>query len=255
MRSRPRSQGPGPFYPPVPTYDDAVAGGVIATNAAGAATFKYGSTRDWVHAITVVLANGQVLDLERGQTTAHPDGYFELVHGTHVTRITVPDYRMPDVAKRSAGYFSTPNMDLIDLFIGSEGTLGIVTESSFAVMPGPPGVHATRGVSTSPRSNTSTDGVWKFCGRTAPTAHTRCRSQPTQPWPCWHRSSCQRALSPRPKRPLPNRRRTERGSAGYSTRPTVPAGRPGRTPRPDRDCTARELTASDPVPGHSRGGT
>lgn len=131
----------GAFYPPVPTYDGAVAGGVIATNAAGPATFKYGSTRDWVRAITVVLADGQVIDLERGQATAHPEGYFELVRGDHeshrdhTTRVPVPGYHMPDVAKRSAGYFADPAMDLIDLFIGSEGTLGIVTEASFTVMP------------------------------------------------------------------------------------------------------------------------
>ena len=128
----------GAFYPPVPTYDGAVAGGVIATNAAGAATFKYGSTREWVRAITVVLADGSVLDLERGQATAHSNGYFELVHGDHTTRIPVPSYHMPDVAKRSVGYFASPDMDLIDLFIGSEGTLGIVTEASFVVMPSRP---------------------------------------------------------------------------------------------------------------------
>ena len=120
---------------PVPTYDGAVAGGVIATNAAGAATFEYGSTREWVRAITVVLADGSVLDLERGRTTAHSDGYFELVRGNHTTRIPVPSYHMPDVAKRAVGYFASPDMDLIDLFVGSEGTLGIVTEASFIVMP------------------------------------------------------------------------------------------------------------------------
>ena len=47
----------GKRYPPVPTFTGAFAGGVIATNAAGAATFKYGTTRDWVRALTVVLAN------------------------------------------------------------------------------------------------------------------------------------------------------------------------------------------------------
>src|SRR5436190_6380850 len=42
---------------------------------------------------------------------------------------------MPDVPKVSAGYFAAPGMDLIDLFIGSEGTLGIITEVTFRVMP------------------------------------------------------------------------------------------------------------------------
>jgi D-lactate dehydrogenase (cytochrome) len=120
----------GRYYPPFPTYTGAFAGGVVATNASGAATFKYGSTRDWVEGLTVTLASGDVLDLERGQTRAHPDGYFEIEQ----TRIPVPTYRMPDVAKRSAGYFAAPEMDLIDLFVGSEGTLGVVTEITFRVL-------------------------------------------------------------------------------------------------------------------------
>jgi D-lactate dehydrogenase (cytochrome) len=128
----------GLFYPPVPTYDGAFVGGTIATNAAGPATFKYGSARRWVDALTIVLADGSILDLHRGDRTASPDGWLELpsASGTPV-RIPVPTYVMPDVAKLSAGYFARPGMDLIDLFIGSEGTLGFITDATLRVVPLP----------------------------------------------------------------------------------------------------------------------
>ena len=44
---------------------------------------------------------------------------------------------MPDVPKRSAGYFIAPGMDLIDLFIGSEGTLGVIADVTFRTAPLP----------------------------------------------------------------------------------------------------------------------
>ncbi len=122
------------YYPPVPSYDGATVGGVISTNAAGPATFKYGATRSWVQALTVVLVSGEVLDLERGQCIAHPDGYFEIDEGSRLYRLPVPSYKMPQVPKCSAGYYSAPHMDLIDLFIGSEGTLGVITEATLHVV-------------------------------------------------------------------------------------------------------------------------
>jgi D-lactate dehydrogenase (cytochrome) len=125
----------GRYYPPAPTFTGAFVGGTIATNAAGAATFKYGTTRDWVRAITVILPSGDVLDVERGQTRAHPDGYFVLERANGAVRVPVPQYRMPATAKLSAGYFAASGMDLIDLFIGSEGTLGFITEATLAVVP------------------------------------------------------------------------------------------------------------------------
>jgi D-lactate dehydrogenase (cytochrome) len=125
----------GCWYPPAPTFLGATVGGVVSTNAAGAATFKYGSTRGWVEAITVVLASGDVLDLARGQIVASPAGTFEVATGSATIRIDVPRYTMPAVAKLSAGYFAAPGMDLIDLFIGAEGTLGVIVDATLRVRP------------------------------------------------------------------------------------------------------------------------
>ncbi len=127
----------GAWFPPAPTFTGACAGGIVATNAAGAATFKYGSTRQWGDAITVVLADGTVIDLRRG---THKARGHELELETRRGRVVIPlpTYEMPRVVKRSAGYHAAPDMDAIDLFIGSEGTLGIITQITFrTVSPAP----------------------------------------------------------------------------------------------------------------------
>jgi D-lactate dehydrogenase (cytochrome) len=125
----------GLYYPPIPTYDGAFVGGTLSTNAAGAATFKHGSTRRWVAAATIVLANGDVIDVVRGENRAGAAGAFEIeATGGDVLRVPVPRYTMPDVAKLSAGYYARPDMDLIDLFIGAEGTLGVVIEATLKVV-------------------------------------------------------------------------------------------------------------------------
>lgn len=130
----------GRWYPPTPTYMGAFLGGVIATNAAGAATFKYGTTRRWIDGLTVVLPCGHVLDLARGEVRADPNRGFEIAcaHGTR--RFRPPSYQMPHVPKCSAGYFAAPDMDLIDLFIGAEGTLGVIVEATIRVAPALPRV-------------------------------------------------------------------------------------------------------------------
>ena len=126
------------YYPPVPTFEGAFVGGTIATNAAGAATFKYGATRAWVDGLTVVLATGDILDINRGETMASADGLFEIaVPSRGTVTVPVPTYTMPAVAKLSAGFFARPGMDLIDLFIGSEGTLGVITRATLRVVPRP----------------------------------------------------------------------------------------------------------------------
>jgi D-lactate dehydrogenase (cytochrome) len=127
----------GLYYPPVPTFEGAFVGGTIATNAAGAATYKYGTTRRWVEALTVVLANGDVLDLKRGAALCEGSFEVEYTNG-RIVRVTLPHYEMPSVPKSSAGYFAHAGpYDPIDLFVGAEGTLGIIVSATLRVVEKP----------------------------------------------------------------------------------------------------------------------
>ncbi|OGU94051.1 MAG: hypothetical protein A2475_07760 [Ignavibacteria bacterium RIFOXYC2_FULL_35_21] len=117
----------GLFYPVNPTEKNASIGGNIATNASGSRTFKYGPTRDYVTKLKVILADGEELELNRGETFAI-ENLLEIksINGK-IYNIELLDLKMPEV-KHAAGYYIIPGMDAIDLFIGCEGTLGIVTE-------------------------------------------------------------------------------------------------------------------------------
>ena len=122
------------FYPPDPTEMSASLGGTVATNASGARTYRYGPTRNWIRRIRVMLASGEVLDIPRGRYFASPAGEF-IVHDARNNRtvLHMPDYPVPRT-KSTSGLYSAPNMDLIDLFIGSEGILGIVTTVEVALL-------------------------------------------------------------------------------------------------------------------------
>ena len=115
------------FYPPDPTEVNCSIGGTVSTNASGARSFKYGATREFIHSLKIILPNGNKINIIRGEYfLPENESSFE-INELDIIKFTPPDYPMPEV-KHAAGYFSKPNMDLIDLFIGSEGTLGIVTE-------------------------------------------------------------------------------------------------------------------------------
>ncbi|MEK9628474.1 MAG: FAD-binding oxidoreductase [Nitrospinota bacterium] len=122
----------GWFYPPNPTETNASIGGTLATNASGSRSFKYGVTRDFIYAADLILADGRKALIKRDHKTSEPlcfdDG----------SKIEFPEisYTSPN-CKNTAGYFVQPEMDWLDLFIGSDGTLGIFTRICLKLIPEP----------------------------------------------------------------------------------------------------------------------
>jgi FAD/FMN-containing dehydrogenase len=118
------AQRSGQFYPPDPTETSASVGGTIATNASGSRSFRYGATRRWIERLRVVTADGVAHEFARGEAIDFDPGRIPL----------------PGVTKNTAGYLLRPGMDWVDLFAGSEGTLGVVTEARLRLLPAPPAV-------------------------------------------------------------------------------------------------------------------
>jgi D-lactate dehydrogenase (cytochrome) len=129
------------FYPPDPTERSCFLGGTVATNGSGARTFKYGPTRNYVQRLKIALATGDVIDLRRGELHADAGGRIGiLLPPGRSIEAQLPTYQMPQTRKHASGYYVAPEMDLLDLFIGSEGTLGVITEIEVALLPKPEGL-------------------------------------------------------------------------------------------------------------------
>ena len=109
------------FYAPDPTEWSASLGGTIATNASGSRSFLYGSTRRHLIALTVALMDGSVRTLHAGDKVNFPYASLPL----------------PRCRKHTAGYFLREDVDFLQLFCGSEGTLGVVLEAEVALLPQP----------------------------------------------------------------------------------------------------------------------
>ena len=125
----------GLLYPPDPTETTALIGSTVATNASGARTFHYGPTRDWILGLRVVLPSGEVLSINRGELFADGEMTFTSDSGRQYS-FPLPSYSMPPI-KNAAGLYAQPGMDLVDLFIGSEGILGVVSEATIRLTEQP----------------------------------------------------------------------------------------------------------------------
>ncbi|MCE7743061.1 MAG: FAD-binding oxidoreductase [Candidatus Heimdallarchaeota archaeon] len=128
----------GYIFPIDPTEMTAVVGGAIAANASGGRSFKYGAMRPWVRKMRFVLDSGEVLDITRGQYKAENGVFCIRKEGEEMT-IKIPTYKMPK-AKNAAGLYAEPDMDLIELFIGSEGIFGFISEVDLWLIPKPNGL-------------------------------------------------------------------------------------------------------------------
>lgn len=126
----------GLFYPIDPTETSSLIGGNVATNASGSRSFKYGSTRDFVRRLRIVLPFGDILEIKRGEHF-FKGRKIEIESSIGKLNLELPNYEMPKVEKNAAGYYIKENMDLIDLFIGSEGTLGVFTEIELKLLEKP----------------------------------------------------------------------------------------------------------------------
>jgi D-lactate dehydrogenase (cytochrome) len=124
------------LYPPDPTEDKCFIGGTIATNASGAKTFKYGPTRNYVEELEIITADGDILALKRGIPRAEGYTLKLITESGKEIKLVVPEFQMPHI-KNASGYFCKKNMDAIDLFIGSEGTLGVITKIKLKIIPAP----------------------------------------------------------------------------------------------------------------------
>ena len=138
----------GQFYPPDPTENTSSIGGNVNTNASGSRSFRYGATRESVRALRVVTLDGRIQEYSRGTPVD----------------FAVPSIPLPRSTKHSAGYRLAPGMDFVDLFVGSEGTLGFVTEAELRLLPTPPEILG--GVVFFPSEDAAFDAIERW--RTVP---------------------------------------------------------------------------------------
>lgn len=127
----------GFFFPPNPTEKNSFIGGNIACNSSGSRTFKYGTVREYVLELTVILPWGEEITLARDDNSVVDNVFvIETPSGKRI-HFPLPEIKYPRLKKNSAGYYIRRGMHSLDLFIGSEGTLGTIIEAKLRLLQKP----------------------------------------------------------------------------------------------------------------------
>ena len=87
-----------------------------------------------------MLSDGDMIRLMRGENHAQGRSFSLTTEAGRVIEGRLPGYNQPNV-KTAAGYYVADDMDMIDLFIGMEGTLGVITEIELRLIPRPPAIN------------------------------------------------------------------------------------------------------------------
>ena len=124
------------MFTPDPTETSATIGGMAACNASGARTHGYGPTRGYVESVRVVLADGDVITVHRGEVRACGRRMTLTTESGRVIEAALPTYAMPRT-KNASGYYAADDMDAVDLFVGSDGTLGVLSALELRLLPLP----------------------------------------------------------------------------------------------------------------------
>lgn len=127
------------FFPPDPTEDTCFIGGMVSTNASGARSFKYGSTRNYIQGMELILADGRVINLSRKEKINGNEFVLKPLKGGQITFEIPSEYKLSAV-KNTVGYHLHNDMEVIDTFIGSEGTLAIISRIKIGLRKIPQGI-------------------------------------------------------------------------------------------------------------------
>ncbi len=163
------------FFLPDPTETTASIGGMAACNASGARSFFYGSIRAYIEALRIVLHDGSRILIRRGEHAASGVNFCIKSESGNLIQGELPRYKMPET-KNAAGFYSSANMDLLDLFIGSEGTLGVISQLEIRLDPYPEEVWGI--MAFFPDEITAVRFVMAARGETLPCINTRIDEKP-----------------------------------------------------------------------------